>query len=159
MTGVIASRHLSKKSLGIVTKWTLDRGRGKLQKLAIGIQAAKYYCFPTPSLAYAVHGSSRSGRGLRFVSCLELTRNPSLIPRDVCCVEFSQMTPLSGSCAALKRLVESHLREKEHASEMLKGYVTTITREVKIPAASRSRRPSVALALLATIAVAPGPRT
>lgn len=41
-----------------------------------------------------------------------------------------QVAPLSGSCTSLKRLVETHLREKEQAAEMLKGYVTCITREV-----------------------------
>lgn len=41
------------------------------------------------------------------------------------------MAPFAGSLSALKRLVETHLREKEQASEMLKGYVTTITREVR----------------------------
>eukprot|EP00903_Cladosiphon_okamuranus_P010438 g9874.t1 len=55
-----------------------------------------------------------------------------------------EMAPLSGSVSALKRLVETHLREKEQAAELLKvylkekdqagdmltGYVTTITREV-----------------------------
>ena len=55
------------------------------------------------------------------------------------------MAPLSGSVSALKRLVETHLREKEQAAELLKGYlkeqkqagemltgyVTTITREVR----------------------------
>lgn len=40
------------------------------------------------------------------------------------------MAPLSGSVSALKRLVETNLREKEQAAELLKGYVTTITREV-----------------------------
>lgn len=42
-----------------------------------------------------------------------------------------QVGPLSRSCLALKRLVEIHLREKEQAAEMLKGYVTCITREVR----------------------------
>lgn len=42
-----------------------------------------------------------------------------------------QMAPLSGSVSVLKRLVETHLREKEQAAELLKGYVTTITREVR----------------------------
>jgi len=42
-----------------------------------------------------------------------------------------QIATLSGSVSALKRLVESHLREKEQAAELLKGYVTTITREVR----------------------------
>lgn len=56
----------------------------------------------------------------------------------------TQMAPLSGSVSALKRLVETqmrekeqaagllkgYLREKEQAGEMLTGYVTTITREV-----------------------------
>lgn len=40
------------------------------------------------------------------------------------------MLPLSVSVSALKRLVETQLREKELAAELLKGYVTTITREV-----------------------------
>ena len=44
-----------------------------------------------------------------------------------------QIATLSGSVSALKRLVESHLREKEQAAELLKGYVTTITREVRPP--------------------------
>lgn len=42
-----------------------------------------------------------------------------------------QVGSFSESLSALKRLVESHLREKEQAAEMLKGYVTTITREVR----------------------------
>ncbi|CAM9633796.1 unnamed protein product [Pylaiella littoralis] len=41
-----------------------------------------------------------------------------------------EMLPLSVSVSALKRLVETQLREKELAAELLKGYVTTITREV-----------------------------
>ncbi|CAM9656697.1 unnamed protein product, partial [Sphacelaria rigidula] len=43
-----------------------------------------------------------------------------------------EVAPLSGSCTSLKRLVETHLREKEQAAEMLKGYVTCITREVTL---------------------------
>lgn len=42
-----------------------------------------------------------------------------------------QIAGLSSSVLALKRLVESHLREKGQAAELLKGYVTTITREVR----------------------------
>ncbi|CAB1097553.1 unnamed protein product [Ectocarpus sp. CCAP 1310/34] len=41
-----------------------------------------------------------------------------------------EMAPLSRSVLTLKRLVESQLREKDQAAELLKGYVTTITREV-----------------------------
>eukprot|EP00904_Undaria_pinnatifida_P003817 jgi/Undpi1/13436/HiC_scaffold_8.g03095.m1 len=40
------------------------------------------------------------------------------------------MAPVSTALSSLKRLVETHLREKDHATDMLKGYVTTITREV-----------------------------
>ena len=42
------------------------------------------------------------------------------------------MAPLSSALSALKRLVEAHLREKDQAADMLKGYVTTITREVGV---------------------------
>lgn len=47
---------------------------------------------------------------------------------------------MSGSYLALKRLVETNLREKEQASEMLKGYVTTITREVGLAVSMREIR-------------------
>ncbi|CAM9693192.1 unnamed protein product, partial [Hapterophycus canaliculatus] len=40
-----------------------------------------------------------------------------------------EIAPLSGTVSALKRLVETQLREKGQAAELLKGYVTTITRE------------------------------
>lgn len=42
------------------------------------------------------------------------------------------MAPLSRSVLTLKRLVESQLREKDQAAELLKGYVTTITREASL---------------------------
>ncbi|CAM9127268.1 unnamed protein product [Ectocarpus sp. 12 AP-2014] len=43
-----------------------------------------------------------------------------------------EMAPLSRSVLTLKRLVESQLREKDQAAELLKGYVTTITREASL---------------------------
>lgn len=46
---------------------------------------------------------------------------------------LAKIAPFAGSLAALKRLVETHLREREQAADMLKGYVTTITREVGLP--------------------------
>ncbi|CAM9394148.1 unnamed protein product [Ectocarpus sp. 6 AP-2014] len=48
-----------------------------------------------------------------------------------------EMAPLSRSVLTLKRLVESQLREKDQAAELLKGYVTTITREASVAAISR----------------------